>query len=486
MGSRFSATMGAARHGLGLLLLGALVCGGAGAQTETPYTIRVEAPEVVVPVVVLDRSHRLATATSYEELDEEITDLSIRDFHVLEDGVAQTIDTITMEMPRIRDVQDNVSHHIEYSFTPRGIWASPDLSPAFGTSQRLSPSATYLVAYTPPASSRGSCHQIKVRVTRRHATVYARDEYCNVSHPLSDPIGGTKIGKQMQNYAESGNKGTFPVFVQAGSYVDDLSVNRVEIAVEFPPGAVRRKWAGVNLYAMVAVLGVVRDKNGTVVARFSDMTSTLPWNFYRGPLPPDRSFLKTWENAAIPSRYETQIELPPGLYKLQVVITDGEDFGWEEVPVSVNRIHQNDSLLGDILLCKRFHNVLEGAQASARAPKYVPLASDGAEFTPAGDTRFARSQKLVGYFEIRAPSAGRLENTNFRIRVKDTRSGDLKIDTNWHKVPPETRLNRRTIPIAAELAIDGLAPGAYLLEVEAQGSAGHQSIDRRTSSFTIE
>jgi hypothetical protein len=486
MGSRFSATRGAARHGLGLLLLGALVCGGAGAQMETPYAIRVETPEVVVPAVVLDRSRRLATATSYEELDEEITDLSIRDFHVFEDGVAQTIDTITMELPHIRDVQDNFSHHIEYSFTPRGFWASADLSPVFGANETLSPLATYLVAYTPPASSRGSCHQIKVRVTRRHATVYARDEYCNVNHPLSDPIGGTKIGKQMLNYAESGNKGTFPVFVQAGSYVNDLSANRVEIAVEFPPGAVRRKWAGVNLYATVAVLGVVRDNNGTVVARFSDMTSTLPWNFYRGPLPPDRTFLKTWENAAIPSRYETQIELPPGMYKIQVVITDGENFGWEEVPVTVNPINQNDSLLGDILLCKRFHNVLEGAQASARAPKYVPLASDGAEFTPAGDMRFARSQKLVGYFEIRAPSTGRLENTNFRIRVKDVRTGDLKIDTDWHKVPAQTRLNHRTIPIAAELAIDGLAPGAYLLEVEAQGSAEQQPTDRRTSSFTIE
>ena len=236
----------AVAYGYSLLFLVVLAPGSASAQTETPNVIRVETPEVVVPVVVLDRSHRTVSATTYEELDEEVTDLSVKDFHVFEDGVEQTIDTIAMESPHIRDVQDNVSHHIEYSFTPRGIWMSPDLPSSGGGAQRLSPLSTYLVTYTPPASSRGSCHQIRVRVRRRHTTVYARNEYCNVKHPLSDPIGETKLGKEMQHYADSGAKGEFPVFVQAGSYV--ANANRVDVAVEFPANGIRRKWAGVNLY----------------------------------------------------------------------------------------------------------------------------------------------------------------------------------------------------------------------------------------------
>ena len=43
----------------------------------------------------------------------------------------------------------------------------------------------------------------------------------------------------------------------------------------------------------------------------------LTWNFYRGPLPPDRQFQNDWELAGIPNRYATQLNLPPGNYQLQ-------------------------------------------------------------------------------------------------------------------------------------------------------------------------
>jgi hypothetical protein len=323
-----------------------------------------------------------------------------------------------------------------------------------------------------------------VRVSRRHATIYARNEYCNVQHPPSDPIAGTPLGKEMQNHLGAGAKAEFPVFVQAGSYVDDLDSNRVEIAVEFSPAAVSRRWAGVNLYAMVAVLGTVRDKNGAVVARFSDMTTTAPWNFYRGPLPPNRNFLKNWETAAIPGRYETQMDLPPAAYKLQVIVTDGKSFGWEELFLTSDRARQTDSLASDILLCKRFHNVLEGAQAAARAPKYLPFVSDGTEFTPAGDTHFRSGQNLVAYFQLRAPLGNHAGGSHFRIRVREAQGGELKMETEWREVLPESS-NRQTIPVAAEMDLHQLPPGDYLFEVEARDSAT-QRTSRRSRSFTLE
>ncbi len=67
MGGRFSRRM--AGRGAVALLLGGIVCGVGAcvcwAQTESPFAIRVEAPEVVVPVVVIDRSHRVATAGGF-------------------------------------------------------------------------------------------------------------------------------------------------------------------------------------------------------------------------------------------------------------------------------------------------------------------------------------------------------------------------------------------------------------------------------------
>jgi hypothetical protein len=486
--SLFAATLAAAKRRATLLLLGQIVCTmGASysvAQSETPFAIRVETPEVVVPVVVLDRTHRVATQTTYEELDEEITDLAAKDFHVLEDGLEQPIHNIAMELPHVRDVRDNISHHFEYSFTPRGVWASPDLWPQPDPGPTIHPLAVYLVSYDPPASSAGSCHRIQVKVSRRHATVYARDEYCNVQHPLSDPIGGTKLGRRMEDYAES-EQGEFPVSVQVGSFFGNSDASRVDIAVGFPASAIRRKWVRVDLHAMVAVLGVVRDKDGTVVERFSDMASTLPWNFYRGPLPPDRDFLQKWEMAAIPARYETQIDLTPGDYDLQLVVTDGEKFGQIKMPIKVDNLHQDGLVVGDIFVCKRFHQVSEGAQAAARAPKYVPLVSNGMELIPAGNTRFSKTQWLVSYFEIYRHSPGPTDTASFRMRITDAKTGEVRMDSGWQTAEAEIRPKNQVIPITAQIAIDKLTPGAYQLDVQASDSSGGIT-PKRVTSFVIE
>ncbi|MGB2664401.1 MAG: hypothetical protein WAK48_10380 [Candidatus Acidiferrum sp.] len=485
MGGWFSRKVWRAGQDAVALLLGGMVwAGGASvclAQTESPFAIRVETPEVVVPVVVIDRSHRVATGAGFVEMDEEVTDLSPGDFRVFEDGVEQPIDNVSLELPRIRDVQDNVSHHFEDSFTPRGIWASPDLWPPSGAGPNLSPLRTYLISYAPPASSGDTCHRIRVQVKRRHAAVYAREEYCNTRRPLSDAVGGTELGKHMEEFADAGKEGEIPVAVQAGFFDGDADRVRIDVAVEFPWSVLKRKWVGVNLYATVAVMGVVRDKNGMVVARFSDMTSTLPWNFYRGPLPPDRHFLREWESAAIPSRYETQMELAAGTYKMEIVVTDGEKFGRKEVPVNVDGRHASNIGMGDVVLCKRFHNVLEGAQAAARAPKYVPLVSNGVEFTPAGDTRFHGNERLVGYFEIYAPLAGDTVGANFQMRVMDAKTGEVRMDTGWRAAGADAR----AIPVAAEMEIDALSPGAYVLEVQVADDAGRVA-GKRVRAFVVE
>jgi hypothetical protein len=378
-------------------------------------------------------------------------------------------------------VQDNVSHHIENSYTPRGVWASPDLWAQEG-GPTLSPIATYLVSYTPPLSSGGSCHRIQVQVKRRHATVYARDEYCNTKHPLTDPLGGTKLGQRMEEFANSGEDGDIPLAVQAGWLLGDAEKSRVDVAVEFPSSALKRKWQKVNLYATVAVLGMVRDRNGNIVARFSDVTSTVPWNFYRGPLPPDRVFLAEWEAAAIPSRYETQVELGAGTYQVEIVVTDGERFGKKELNLVVDGVHSGHLGLGDVVLCKRFHPVLEGAQAAEGAPKYVPLVSSGVEFDPAGDVRFGPRQPLVAYFEIYGAATNK---ARFRLRVREAKSMNVKMDTGWQTVEARSRGANHVMPIAAEMEITGLAPGEYVLEVEAENAAGEETA-LRSRTFEVE
>jgi hypothetical protein len=384
------------------LLLGKLVLANdapvSPAASVDRSSIRVKAIEVVVPVVVLDRSHfRMDRDSLYQE-DEVISGLSQKDFQVFEGGLPRPIQRVALDAPRIRDVRDNISHHLEYSTSPREIWSSPDLRPQSGMGSGVSPFNVYLVSYILAPSPEGLCHRIRVKVKRHHATVYARESYCNTAHPLSDPLKGTALGGEMERYAASGAYGNLPVLAEVNPLVNETGASDLEVAVEFPWGAVKRRWKGVNFYANVAVLGIIYDPEDAEVARFSDMASTALWNFYRGPLSPDRQFLNDWELAGIPNRYTTQVNLALGNYQLQVVVTDGEKFGRVRRPLRVEDASGQSLGISGIVLCKRMQTLPDGEQAAARAPLYVPLSGNGVEFSPAADIRLVHAWRTPVQF----------------------------------------------------------------------------------------
>lgn len=465
------------------------------AQSEGPSAIRVETREVVVPVFVVDKSNirKLGApwqfgTTHYEERDEEITGLTAKDFHVFEDGVEQQIQNVAVELPRVWNVSDDVSRHIESSCTPRGIWASPDLSSQLGSTLWLLHS--YLVSYVPPPSSpEGSCHRIKVKVDHRNATVYARDEYCKTKNEVYDQVEATALGRRMEDYADSGKQGKIPVAVQVGSLFGNSDANRVEVAAEFPSNSLMRRWNDVKLDATIAVLGMLYGKNGALAARFSDVAChpAVFGDAYRGQVPIPGSIRKEFEYQVIPSGYKTQIDLPPGDYELKLVVTDGEKFGRVEVPLRVDSYDRGGLAISGIVLCKRYHMVPDEPREAARAPQYVPLVSSGLEYTPAGDTHFLKSDRLMSYFEIREPFLGGTAavNVRFQARVRDAKTGEVKADTGLRAVASAMWPGNPVIPVGEEIAIDKLHSGDYRLEVQASDSTGKCTV-WRAASFTVE
>ncbi|HET6929894.1 MAG TPA: hypothetical protein VFI45_06205 [Candidatus Acidoferrum sp.] len=455
----------------------------AAAVDRSP--IRVKALEVVVPVVVLDRSHFRMDRDSLFEEDEVVSGLSQKDFQIFEDGLPRPVQRVVLDAPRIRDVRDNVSHHLEYAMTPRGIWSTPDLRPQSGMGSGVSPFSVYMVSYIPAPSPDGVCHRIRVKVKRHHATVYARESYCNTAHPLSDPLKGTALGGEMERYAASGQDGTFIVSAQASPMLDATGAHELQVAVEFPWNAVKRRWKGVNLYANVAILGIINDQEGTEVARFSDMASTALWNFYRGPLPPDRQFLKDWELAGIPNRYTTQMNLPPGNYQLQVVVTDGENFGRVQRPLRVEDSPKENLSISGVILCKRIQSIPEGQEAAARAPQYVPLTGSGVEYSPAADIHFTRGENLFSFFEIYLPPDDRTATaeTSFQVKLTNAESGELKVDTGLQQVGSHIQAETGIVSVSGEVPIEHLPPGRYRLNVQASDSNGRKTGWRESCFF---
>ncbi|MGA3176113.1 MAG: hypothetical protein ABSE19_02070 [Candidatus Acidiferrum sp.] len=471
------------------------------AQAESPFAIRIDTREVVVPVFVIDKSYFLeqrfrrgGTLHIDRYYGKEITGLSAMDFHVFEDGSVQQIQNVSVEPLRYWGVSDNVSAHEESSCTPRGIWAGPDLQPRAGPQQHFrlgnqKSGGLYLVSYVPPPSPEGSCHQIEVKVDRDNVSVSARNEYCNTKYPPSDPLNGTKLGKQMEAYAESNLREKSPISVQIGSFLGDFGAVRVDIAAEFSASAFKRKRGNTNPYATIAVLGMVFDRNSNVVARFSDSAcySSGFWSFFPGTHSPPASILKELEHLLTPNRYETQVDLPPGEYDLKLVVTDGEKFARAEVPLQIDGSNRNGLAISGISLCKRFHKVTDGPPEGVRAPQYVPLVSNGIEFTPAGNTRFKKNDRLMSYFEIREPPlAGRgSAKARFQMKVMDAKTGELKTDAGVQDVDSGVGPGSFLIPVAREVAIDRLPKGTYCLEVQASDSAGNKTV-WRAASFTVE
>ncbi len=504
------------------LIIGALLCASgfctvasfSFAQTADNYSIRVESNQVVVPTYIYDKDRMIEPSTMKEtrcglanmkkfdkllpseayipaNCDEsQVLGLAAKDFHIFDDGREQRIQNVTVERLHDITVRDNMSWHNEFSDTPIGKWSASDLPPlqmGFGPSEAI---YFYLIAYLPPKSPEGSCHRIKVKVERRNSFVYTRSEYCNAVHSSSDPLNGTKFGKQLEGYAAFGKDAKIALSIQTGYFYTGANRARVDITAEFSWNSLRRQWIHATLDATIGIMGVAYKEDGTVAARFSDMgccPSDKP-HFVRGRHPYQAH--PEMDVAFIPNRFETQIDLLPGKYNLQIVLGDGSKFGRVEVPLAIDSYDGNQLALSSVVLCKRFRDAAAAAQEAAAAnlaPQYVPLVSNGTQFTPAGDTHFRKGEPLFAYFEVYEPLPATTSATTVQIRMKITnvKTGELKVDTGLRNASSSSQPGSTVIPIAQKVAVDQLPPGSYKLEVQASDSAERSTV-WRTATFTVE
>jgi len=475
-----------------------------GVRAQDGETIRVESNEVVVPVRVAHRGRiglPLSQAESdcfyanrqmlakllpsepyvYRDCDDRYyRGLMRTDFRILEDGQERKVQNVTVGVFQRLFVRDNLGRYDEYSETPRGRW-SIDLPMPFTPNGIREP--VYYVAFVPAKSEEGSCHQIKVEVKRRWAAVFARSEYCNVPHAPSDPLGGTGFGKVLAGYGTSERSPAIDVFAQTGVFLTDRGSTRLEISLELPWDKFSRDWREGTLRASVGLLGTAARPDGTIVQRFSDFACCSSAEFKIW-------VLERMDQASLPYQYETQIDLEPGEYTLELVIGDAVNFGRVVRKISVEAPDEKQPTISSVFLCKRkrYANVAAVEEAAANfAPAYRPLVSHGVRFTPAGDTRFRKGEPLFVYFEIYEPLLPSSPSTTltWRMRVVDEKSGEVKIDTGSRSAASQIKPGTSTIAIAEEVDVQKLPAGPYRVDVQAADSQGRETL-WRTAMFNVE
>lgn len=476
----------------------------ARTQNRKPFSIHIKSNLVLVPVFVYDRS-RLDDPPPWSCVDTDeaifrkllpfqpflprdcdaadIRGLDASDFRVFLGGIRAKIRGLTAQAWRIT-ARDNMGKHREFTQTPTGIWSTTDLGQGFWST---SDAPFYLLAVAPPASLAAGCSKIRVTVDRRHALVLARRKYC-VGQTAANPLVGTSLGKQMERDLASPKTGGIPLSLQAGFfYYSAKTKARIEVALDFPWNPLAHKWQYGEFHATIGVLGTAHSDGATLAVRFSDLACCSPNSpvYFRGG----------WHNGlsaggALPARYERQLDLPPGHYNLRVVLSDGTKFGRAETALDIPAYHGKTLALSSVLLCKRYrpaHAAAVERAAAHFAPQYVPLVSQGIQFTPAGNTDFKHGEPMVAYFEAYEPLLATQPKTEVEadIKIVNRTTGQVVKNFPSVNVAPYVQPGSTAIHIARKIPFGELPPGAYRLEVRATDSAG-QSTPWQTADFTIE
>lgn len=533
----------AARRSGHLLVLAAIALGVTcpHLRAQDAYSIRVEPHQVVVPTFVFvhdlmrtlsrkewncdlanaEAFYKLRLSDPYRPVDCDETvmrHLTAVDFRLFEDGVEQKIQDVALQRVAVVHARDSNGWHTEFSATPAGRWSTRNLGPllvpgdvGYRDSMGWHPSFYYApthsadrgpiyipggagyfyrIAYVPPISQEGSCHVVKVEVTRPDAFVFARNQYCNVPNAPTDPLEGTSLGNQLLRNASARRKGSLDMWLRTVTFWTAAHRARVDITLTFPWSKMRHEWKQGRLVASIGVLGLVYDLQGKPVMRFSDFgccSDDRP-DYLRGKhtggAAPER------ESTLLPARYETQIELPAGEYRLRLVLGDGKSFGQADSLFSIEPSDPTALAVTSLILCDRFRDASAAEQedsAASLAPLYVPLVSRGAEFSPVADARNRPGQRLFAYFDVEDSRVlDGSTKVRMQMRILRAKHGEVDFDTGPTDLSPWFAAGSSVAHVAEEIKVNGFQqPGDYRVEVQASDSAGRTSTVRSVN-FSVE
>jgi hypothetical protein len=461
----------------------------ACAQTANPEPIRVQSNEILVPVVVLDKSHvqqihdmdaatfvsNALTQGSRFLQEAAVRDLSAKDFQVFEDGKEQKVEGVNNNFVSAFDGSSAAGE------------GPTNLKPS-GTAHDLQIPVLnwpgYIIAYVPPPSPEGSCHQVVVKVVRLDSLVYARPEYCNTRHAVNDTLRGTQFGKELEADLGSGKPDNLRVSVIVFSgFGDGINPYRSNVIVESP-----QKPRSCAKQSKNGVLGILYTDTGAIAARFSGRVSpdlSSDGKSLRLVVPSgDESCVETG-----PYVYGTSLSLTPGHYVLQVVLGDGDKFGHAELPMSLDDYPEQALGLSEIVVAKSYRQVSDSSEDGNALPlgTYAPLVSRGFEVLPTLDRRFKKGEPLDFYFQIYDPQQAKAvpaRQVEARMRIVDSKTGRVVKTLQPVAAAPYGKPGNTVIPIGGGIDVSSLPAGSYMLETQAADSGG-ETTPWRSTSFTI-
>jgi hypothetical protein len=437
--------------------------------------------------------------------------LTAADFHVFDNGIERKI---------------NFLKELDFDARTSGPWLiRHDANGAWGTYNPPylieAATATYLIGFPPPSLQPGECRSVSI-VVQGHDVNLNRTQYCVPEVPSKAAMAATE--REMKALLDSQPRRPIKLSIRAFSfwssgvlrlltdptsqrggqvepgseytYVvqvhDSKAPATVQIAAEFQWR--NDYWETTDCFktnSSVHILGTVYKANGEVETQFKDSISCLspagtestPWKY---------GVKHGWfaHTVRIPTRFDTQVKLPPGSYELQVSVTDGTFSGQTRIPLYVQAFDGNQLTISDVVL----GGILQDASRVPREAASVypapinptPLVSKHVQFFPAIDADMPRHTPVSLYFEIYDPPLETNEPAiYYNVKITDLRTNTLVMNTGPMSAADWVLPENAVIPIGLQLDIEKLKAGTFRLEVRASDAAGRQT-PWRQATFTIQ
>jgi hypothetical protein len=503
-------------------LVGALLCSPAPAvaQTNTVGTIRVESNEVFVPVLVVDDQRLKEVQHKFYALRQRakgglgavldpltVQGLSLKDFTVLEDGEQQRIVSVLPEVQALAPiVRDNLGAHREFVGVGGGTWSLPLWESIWPRVDETTVLSGYAIGFIPSASLDGSCHQLQILVDRPNSLVLSRNRYCQTSGNGADPLRDTVVGRQIESHLRGKNNNDLSLYVAAIPLFADNGKTRVRVVLDYKVLNDPVTASCDTTPTTVGIIGSFLGLDGREVLRFSDEATGWYDESPQSAFALKVTFFDKDEPCEfyVPFRYETEVEIPPGQYRLQIGFLDDQTFGRTGALVTVPPDAGEQLSISGIVLARRFRDVqlqppglpvgvspmpfadtrVESANSVTALPgRYLPLITKDFEVTPTAESRFKRKDRFYFYVQVYEPRRSKTPRPliTLGLRIVNSKTGEVVRQLQPVNAAPYELPDNPVVPIGGGILVAELRKGAYTLQAQATDSTGAstkwQSVD---------
>jgi len=321
----------------------------------------------------------------------------------------------------------------------------------------------YMLSYQPSiANYDGKYRQIRVEVRQPGLTVRARTGYYAI------PTGFELLSpEEFQLFQAARSSGAAaPLFVRAGNFREGGNRYRVPVVLEIPARSVRFEQIGKISSAKLQVIGLLRDADRNLVARFGGRVQYNASEAEQKALQSGNiSLLNTVESA-------------PGAYTMEIVVKDLTSGVASYREQGLNLREQTPEFaLSTVLLAKNVD------KASPAAGQFLSVG--GAKILPIAQCEFRNGDNLIYYFDIYQPKVEEDKRADVMVNIWLMRNGErLRVGLPSFRL---TQAEPKPIPritVARYLQLAGLEPGDYSLVVQVKDSLTER-VELAQASFAV-